>query len=83
MVEPDYGCLVVIREDDRIGVQDEDKERIFDREFRKNTGSEFFLVREILSLTGIIIKGSGLRVKGPGSKSSSQTGRTGFRMPAE
>jgi len=51
--------LAVIWEDNGVGIFDEDKERIFDRGFGKNTGLGLFLVREILSLTGITIKETG------------------------
>ncbi|MEI6292346.1 MAG: PAS domain S-box protein [Methanomicrobiales archaeon] len=51
--------ILVIWEDDGVGVPDEDKERIFDRGFGKNTGLGLYLVREILSLTGITIQENG------------------------
>jgi len=54
----------IIYEDDGIGVPDQDKERIFDRGFGKNTGYGLFLVREILSITGLTIKESGIYEKG-------------------
>jgi signal transduction histidine kinase len=51
--------LVVVWEDNGVGIPDEDKERIFERGFGKNTGLGMFLVREILSLTGITIAETG------------------------
>ncbi len=51
--------LIVAWEDDGVGVPGDEKERIFDRGFGKNTGLGLFLVREILSLTGIDIKETG------------------------
>jgi PAS domain S-box-containing protein len=51
--------LLVSWEDDGTGVPDDEKERIFDRGFGKNTGLGLFLVREILSLTGISIRENG------------------------
>jgi PAS domain S-box-containing protein len=56
--------ILVIWEDDGTGVLDDEKERIFDRGFGKNTGLGLFLVREILSLTGISIKENGTTGKG-------------------
>jgi signal transduction histidine kinase len=41
--------------DNGVGVPDEDKERIFDMGFGKNTGLGLFLTREILDLSDIKI----------------------------
>ena len=51
--------LVILWEDDGIGIPDKDKERIFERGFGKNTGLGLFLAREILGLTGITIRETG------------------------
>ncbi len=56
--------LVVVWEDNWIGIAPEDKDQIFDRGFGKNTGLGLFLVREILSLTGITIRETGEPGKG-------------------
>jgi PAS domain S-box-containing protein len=56
--------LSIIYEDDGIGVPDEEKERIFERGVGKNTGYGLFLVREILSITGLSIKETGTYKKG-------------------
>lgn len=53
------GNLAVIWEDNGIGIPDNEKEKIFERGFGKNTGLGMFLVREILTLTGITIKETG------------------------
>jgi signal transduction histidine kinase len=58
------GDLLVIWEDNGIGVADDEKERIFERGFGKNTGFGLFLVREILSLTDISVKENGEPGKG-------------------
>ncbi len=58
------GDLVVAWEDNGVGVADNEKERIFEMGFGKNTGFGLFLVREILSLTGITIKEIGEPGKG-------------------
>jgi PAS domain S-box-containing protein len=51
--------LVVVWEDNGIGIVRDEKERIFERGFGKNTGLGMFLVKEILSLTGITIAETG------------------------
>jgi|GEM_PF-1742824 len=55
--------LVVVWEDDGVGVALADKERIFAKGYGKHTGLGLFLVREILSITGISIRENGV----PGS----------------
>lgn len=59
----DNGCILVI-EDDGIGIPSSMKERIFRKEFGKNTGFGLFLAREILSLTGIGIIETGTEGEG-------------------
>jgi len=61
---PSAGNLVVVWEDNGIGIAADEKERIFERGFGKNTGLGLFLVREILSLTGITIAETGEPGKG-------------------
>ena len=55
---------VVVCEDDGDGVVAEEKEKIFERGFGKNTGMGLFLAREILSITGITICETGKSGKG-------------------
>ncbi len=50
---------ILICEDDGVGVPAEDKERIFERGFGKNTGLGLALSREILAITGITIRETG------------------------
>lgn len=57
-------ALVVIFEDNGTGIPVADKERIFDRGYGRNTGLGLFLVREILGLTGIAIRETGVPGKG-------------------
>jgi signal transduction histidine kinase len=61
-----YGLdyIALVYEDDGVGVHEEDKERIFEKGFGKNTGLGLFLTREILSITGLTIKESGVYGKG-------------------
>jgi len=51
--------LRIVFEDDGIGIKVEDKERIFERGFGKNTGLGLYLCRAILALTGASIKENG------------------------
>jgi signal transduction histidine kinase len=61
MEDPD---LVLVYEDNGTGVPPEEKERIFLRGFGKHTGLGMFLIKEILSITGITIRETGIYGKG-------------------
>jgi signal transduction histidine kinase len=52
--------LIIMWEDNGIGIPEGEKEKIFERGYGKNTGLGMFLVREILALTGITIKETGI-----------------------
>jgi signal transduction histidine kinase len=56
--------LVLIFEDDGVGITREDKTRLFEQGFGKHTGLGLFLTREILSITGITIAENGEPGKG-------------------
>lgn len=56
--------LQVICEDDGIGVPPDAKEKIFNREYFKQTGLDMYLTREILSISGISIRETGTFGKG-------------------
>jgi PAS domain S-box-containing protein len=56
--------LLLLYEDDGIGISSQDKENIFNRGFGKNTGFGLFLAREILSITGLSIRECGEVGKG-------------------
>ncbi|MEI6841800.1 MAG: PAS domain S-box protein [Methanomicrobiales archaeon] len=58
------GDHVVVCEDDGDGIVAVEKEKIFERNFGKNTGLGLALSREILSITGIAIKETGEPGKG-------------------
>jgi PAS domain S-box-containing protein len=58
------GNRCIVCEDDGPGVATEEKERIFERGFGKNTGLGLFLAREILDITGITIRENGKPGKG-------------------
>lgn len=55
---------IIIVEDDGIGINEEDKTKIFDCNYGKNTGFGLFLVKEILSITGMSIIETGEEGKG-------------------
>jgi signal transduction histidine kinase len=56
--------LTIVIEDDGIGIPLNAKERIFKREYYRNTGYGLFLASEILSITGLVIKETGEPGKG-------------------
>ncbi|MFA5368727.1 MAG: response regulator [Candidatus Paceibacterota bacterium] len=56
--------VVIIWEDNGIGVQNDKKEKIFERGFGENTGMGLFLTKEILAITGIMIHETGIPEKG-------------------
>ena len=58
------GDQIIVCEDDGDGVVAEEKERIFERGFGKNTGLGLALSKEILDITGIIIRETGEPGKG-------------------
>ena len=73
--------LIIVVEDDGDGIAEEDKRRLFERGFGKNTGLGLFLSREILAITGIAIQETGEPARGarfeirvPKGKFRSRTG---------
>jgi len=59
------GSLIITISDNGPGIPDTDKERIFGRDYMTTTKSSgLFLAREILSLTGIAIRETGVRGSG-------------------
>jgi len=63
-VEEHDGVHVMVCEDDGDGVVAEEKEKIFERGFGKNTGLGLAIAREILDITGITIRETGEPGKG-------------------
>lgn len=53
-------AITIIYEDNGTGVPDKNKEQIFEKGFGKNTGFGLFLSREILSITGLSMKETGV-----------------------
>jgi PAS domain S-box-containing protein len=56
--------LILLCEDDGVGIPEGAKERIFKREYYRNTGYGLFLSGEILSITGLSIRETGEPEKG-------------------
>jgi PAS domain S-box-containing protein len=56
--------MKIVYEDDGVGISAEDKMRLFQKGFGKNTGYGLFLIREILAITGITITEKGQAGKG-------------------
>ena len=56
--------LIIVWEDDGIGIPVKEKEKIFRKGYGKNTGLGLFLSKEILSITGITIRETGEPGKG-------------------
>jgi len=63
-LESRNGDRIIVCEDDGAGIPDEEKERIFDLGFGKNTGFGLAISREILDITGITIREVGEPGKG-------------------
>jgi len=63
-VEEPGDVHLIVCEDDGNGVPAEEKEKIFERGFGKNTGLGLALSQEILSITGITIRETGEPGKG-------------------
>jgi signal transduction histidine kinase len=59
-----FGDIAIVYEDDGVGIHENEKERIFEKGFGKNTGLGLFLSREILAITGFTMKESGTYEKG-------------------
>jgi len=51
--------MMIVYEDNGFGIPKDQKEQIFAHGFGKNTGLGLFLIREILSMTGIMIRETG------------------------
>ncbi len=62
-IQPD-NRLLLVWEDDGAGIAEDAKTRIFERGYGKNTGLGLFLIKEILSLSGITIYESGEKGRG-------------------
>jgi signal transduction histidine kinase len=56
--------IVLTYSDDGMGIADDEKERIFERGYGKDSGLGLFLIREVLSITGITISEVGIPGEG-------------------
>jgi signal transduction histidine kinase len=56
--------LQIIVGDNGAGIPNGEKEKIFEKGYGKNTGLGLFLAREILSITGMTIRETGIPGKG-------------------
>ncbi|PWR76347.1 PAS domain S-box protein [Methanospirillum stamsii] len=56
--------LIIVCEDDGIGIPPEEKDMIFEHGFGTHTGIGLFLAKEILSITGLSIREQGIFGKG-------------------
>ncbi|MDD1687457.1 PAS domain S-box protein [Methanoregula sp.] len=70
--------LIILWEDDGVGIGADEKERIFERGYGKNTGLGLFLVREILAITGIGIRETG--IPGAGARFELVVPKGGYRI---
>jgi len=57
--ETPYGEVVITIGDNGVGIPPFDKDNIFTKGFGRNTGLGLFLVQEILSITGILVRENG------------------------
>jgi len=71
--------LLLVYEDDGAGVLPEEKEKIFLKGFGKHTGLGMFLIKEILSITGITIRETG--TYGNGARFEIRVPAGKFRFP--
>lgn len=74
------GDLAIVYEDNGVGIHEEDKERIFEKGFGKNTGLGLFLSREILAISGYSMKESG--TYGQGVRFEILIPKGKYRLPA-
>jgi K+-sensing histidine kinase KdpD len=60
----DAASMILVCEDNGAGIPEGDKQSIFTKGFGRDSGLGLFLIREILSITGISIRESGDYGKG-------------------
>jgi signal transduction histidine kinase len=77
--EESFEELLVVCEDDGVGVPPEAKEKIFNRQFFRNAGLDMYLSREILSITGISISETG--TFGKGARFEIRVPKGAYRFP--
>lgn len=72
--------VVLVWSDNGIGIPDDMKEKMFERGVGKHTGLGMFLVREILAITGIVIRETG--TQGFGARFEIILKKKDYRFPA-
>jgi len=72
--------VIIVYEDNGVGVQDSDKEKIFRKGFGKHTGLGLFLAREIHAITNLTIRETGTLGEGVRLEIFVPTGQ--FRIPS-
>jgi PAS domain S-box-containing protein len=72
--------LILFIGDNGVGIPREEKQIIFDRSYGKDTGLGLFLVREILSITGMTIQETG--ESGKGARFEIRVPQDGYRFPS-
>lgn len=77
--ESDSGCTIIY-EDNGVGIPENAKEKIFHREYFHNTGLGLYLSREILAITKIEIRETGLEGRGARFEIAIPKGVYGWRM---
>jgi CheY-like chemotaxis protein/two-component sensor histidine kinase len=73
--------FALVYEDDGVGIPEDKKEKIFNRVVDRKSGIGLFLVREILSITGITIKENG--TPGKGARFEISVPKNGYRIDQE
>ncbi len=76
--QPDHPFVLII-EDNGVGIPLEEKHMIFDRGYGKGTGLGLFLVREVLSITGMSIRETG--ITGQGTRFEITVPKGAYRNP--
>jgi PAS domain S-box-containing protein len=79
----DTDGLVIVYEDNGVGVPEGAKEKIFRREYFQNTGLGLYLIREILAITGIRIRECGIPGEGARFEMKVPPGNFGFRTDGD
>ncbi len=77
--KPGDSSVLIVYEDNGVGIPGSLKERIFEKGFGKNTGFGLFLSREILSITALTIRETGTEGKGARFEISVPEGKFRFK----
>lgn len=78
-LKQNYG-IVLICEDDGVGIPQEEKGYVFDRGYGNHTGIGLFLAKEILSITGLSIRECGVEGEGARFEIMVQAGKFRHRI---